>query len=93
MSAPDRRAVALAVESALGAVFDPALVRQLREDSPLAVLGMVPADAVCIADAVAHEAERAGWSCDLGDADLSTVQSVADLVAAVAADATPREEA
>jgi hypothetical protein len=73
------------VEAALAAVFDAALVRQLREDSPLTVLGMVPADAVCVADAIAHECERAGWACSLGDADLAGLVSVADLVSVVQA--------
>ena len=85
MSAPDHRAAARVVEAALAAVFDAALVRQLREDSPLTVLGMVPADAVCLADAIAREAEGAGWSCALGDAELAGLVSVADLVAVVQA--------
>lgn len=79
----ERRDAALVVEVALGAVFDAGLVRQLREDSPLSVLGMVPADAVCVADAVEQEAARMGWSCRLGDDDLGAAASVADLVSAV----------
>ena len=85
MSRPDRRAAALVVEAALAAVFDAALVRQLREDSPLTVLGMVPADAVALADAIARESERAGWACVLGDAELAGLVSVADLVSVVQA--------
>lgn len=83
MTGPDRRDAALIVEVGLAAVFEPALVRQLREDSPLSVLGMVPADAVCVADAVEQEAGRLGWSCRLGDDDLAGAATVADLVTAV----------
>jgi hypothetical protein len=85
LSGLDRRTAALVVEAALAAVFDAALVRQLREDSPLTVLGMVPADAVCVADAIGREAERAGWSCALGDAELAGLVTVADLVSVVQA--------
>jgi len=83
VTGPDRRDAALIVEVGLAAVFEPALVRQLREDSPLSVLGMVPADAVCVADAVEQEAGRLGWSCRLGDDDLAGAATVADLVTAV----------
>ena len=79
----ERRDAALIVEVALSTVFDPGLVRQLREDSPLSVLGMVPADAVCVADAVEQEAGRLGWVCRLGDDDLADAASVAELVTAV----------
>ena len=79
----ERRDAALIVEVALSAVFDAGLVRQLREDSPLSVLGMVPADAVCVADAVEQEAGRLGWSCRLGDDELAGAASVADIVTAV----------
>lgn len=83
MTGLDRRDAALIVEVGLTAVFDAGLVRQLREDSPLSVLGMVPADAVCVADAVEQEAGRLGWSCRLGDDDLAAAVTVADLVTAV----------
>jgi hypothetical protein len=82
-SALDRRAAASIVEDALGAVFEPAVVRQLREDSPLSMLGMVPSDAVCLSDAIAHAADAAGLECDLGDATLGGAVTVADLVSAV----------
>jgi len=88
----DRRLAAGIVEDALAAVFDPAVVRQLREDSPLGVLGMTTADAVCISDAVRDAADAAGLACDLGDADLGAAVTVADLVAAVQAGARPRAE-
>lgn len=83
MTGLDRRDAALIVEVALTAVFDAGLVRQLREDSPLSVLGMVPADAVCVADAVEEEAGRLGWTCRLGDDELADAATVADLVTAV----------
>ena len=85
----ERRDAALIVEAALCAVFDAGLVRQLREDSPLSVLGMVPADAVCVADAVEQEAGRRGWACRLGDDQLAGAASVADLVIAVQERAEP----
>jgi hypothetical protein len=73
------------VEDALSEVFDATVVAGLREDSPLSTLGMVPADAVCIADAVAAAASRAGQACSLGDADfvVEADLTVADLVEAV----------
>ncbi|MCX6434476.1 MAG: hypothetical protein NTX29_17490 [Actinobacteria bacterium] len=85
----DHRVAAGIVEDALTSVFDPAIVRGLREDSPLAGVGMMPADAVCIADAVAVAAERAGLVCHLDDADFATAESVADLVRAVETAARP----
>jgi len=85
MSPPERRVAAGLVEDALGEVFDPAVVAGLREDSPLSVLGMSPADAVCLADAIGAAAERVGLSCVLDDADFATEDdlTVADLVDAV----------
>ena len=83
MTTIERREAALIVEVALSAVFDAALVRQLREDSPLSVLGMAPADAVCVSDAIDQEAGRLGWTCLLGDDELANAQSVADLITAV----------
>jgi hypothetical protein len=83
MTAVDHRTAAGIVEQALLAVFDPAVVRQLREDSPLAALGMMPADAVAIADAAVDAAASVGVTCALGDADFAGISTVADLVAAV----------
>lgn len=80
---------AVIVEQALAAVLDPAVVRQLRPDSPLAPAGLTPADAVCVADAVAEAAEQAGWTCLLGDADLAGAETVADIVRAAAQAAAP----
>jgi hypothetical protein len=88
----DRRLAAGIVEDGLAAVFDPAVVRQLREDSPLIVLGMTDADAVCVSDAVGIAAESAGLACVLGDSDLANAVTVADLVAAVQAGAQRRAE-
>lgn len=89
MSAVDRRTAAGIVEQALAEVFDAAVVGRLREDSPLAVLGMEPADAVCVADAAARAAGAFGCTCALGDDDLVGASTVADLVAAVGAAARP----
>jgi hypothetical protein len=83
----DRREAAGVVEDALAAVFDPAVVRQLRADSPLSVLGMTTADAVCVSDAIRDAAEAVGFDCDLGDSDLGEAATLADLVAAVQAGA------
>lgn len=88
----DRRAAAGIVEDALAAVFDPTVVRQLREDSPLTVLGMTTADAVCVSDAVGEAASAAGLDCDLTDSDLDAAGAVADLIAAVQAGASRRTE-
>jgi hypothetical protein len=88
----DRRAAATIVEDALGAVFEPAVVRQLREDSPLSMLGMALADAVCVSDAIADAAEAAGLACDLGDGILGSAVTVADLVSAVQETARPTGE-
>jgi hypothetical protein len=88
----ERRLAAGIVEDALAAVFDPAVVRRLREDSPLSVLGMTVADAVCVSDALGAAADSAGLSCDLGDADFADAVTVADLVAAVQAGAQRRAE-
>jgi hypothetical protein len=88
----DRRLAAAIVEDALAAVFDPTVVRQLREDSPLSVLGWTTADAVCVSDAVSAAAGAAGLDCLLGDTELGAAGTVADLVAAVQAGAQPRAE-
>lgn len=92
MTGIDRRVAAGIVEDALAAVFDPPIVRQLREDSPLTVLGMTAADAVCVSDAIGEAAAGVGIDCELGDADLAAADSVADLVSAVQAGARRRTE-
>lgn len=89
----DRRAAAGIVEDALAAVFDPAVVRQLREDSPLSGVGMTTSDAVCVSDAVREAAAAMGLDCHLGDAELAGAGTVADLVAAVQAGASRAENA
>jgi hypothetical protein len=76
----ERREAAVITESALGCVFDAALVRTLREDSPLAALGWADADAVVVSDAVAQEAVRRDVTCRLGDAAFTGVATVRDLI-------------
>lgn len=78
-----RHDAAVVVEQALAAVFDPAVVGRLREDSPLSSLGLVDADLVCVADAVATSAGAVGAECVLGDEDVAAVVTVADLIDAV----------
>lgn len=70
-------------EAGLAAVFAADLVRGLREDSPLAAAGLVPADLVALADAVAGAARQRGRSCVLGDEEMSGMATVRDLIAAV----------
>lgn len=95
VEALDRRTAASIAEAALGAVFDQSVVRQLREDSPLSMLGMAPADAVCVSDAIAEAAATAGFDCRLGDTALGGAVTVSDLVSAVqdAARRTGEEQA
>lgn len=83
MSALDRRDAALVVEQALARVFAPDVVARLREDSPLSSVGFGPADAVCVADAVAESAAALGALCALRDDDVTSVVTVADLIEAV----------
>jgi hypothetical protein len=66
-------------------VFDASAVSALREDSPLAALGMSDADVVCVADALASAARDRGLSCVLDDADLVQAGTVSDLIGAVTA--------
>ena len=85
MTPPDRRvAVAITVE-ALRRVLDPATVSALRDDSPLAAIGVTDADLACIADAIAAESARIpdGAVAVLDDGDFEAIDTVADLVAAV----------
>ena len=85
----DRRAAAGLAEAGLAAVFDPAMVARLREDSPLEAVGITDADLVSVSDAVGHAAEARGLVCLLGDGDLDGVATVADLVTAIAGAAMP----
>ena len=57
----------------------------LREDSALSAVGMTPADAVCVADALDLAARRAGLDCARDDADFAVEGdlTVADLINAV----------
>lgn len=66
----DRRLAGSLVEEGLAHVFPAELVGGLREDSPLAVLGLVPEDLVAVSDAVGAAAARRGVACRIGDADL-----------------------
>jgi hypothetical protein len=88
----DRRLAAALVEEGLAQVFPTELVGGLREDSPLAVLGLAPEDLVAVSDAVGAAAARRGAACRIADADLLGLvvdeegvrsdATVADLVAA-----------
>lgn len=80
----ERTTHAAIAEEALRRVFDSQSVAGLREDSPLAMLGMTSADVVCLADAVARAAQERSVTCMLGDADLAGLTTVADLIDAVA---------
>ncbi len=70
-------------EAALGVVLGAELVAGLRKDSPLAGVGLSETDHVCLSDAVAAAASAHGADCVLEDADLSGVQTVGDLIAAI----------
>jgi hypothetical protein len=86
MTAPSAHHVAASLtQDALAAVFDASAVSALREDSPLAALGMSDADVVCVADALAAAARGQGLWCVLDDADLGQAETVSDLIAAVTA--------
>lgn len=62
------------VRRALAEVVAPAVVEHARADTPLfgsgLGLGLTPADAVAVADAVQRQAEMAGAWCLLEDADF-----------------------
>jgi hypothetical protein len=90
--AMDHRTAAAIVETALSRVFDARAVAALREDSPLTALAVQPADLVCIGDAVASAAGERAWSCVLSDADVDPLDTVSDLIAAVRATATRRDD-
>ena len=86
MTAVDPHHVAASLtQDALAAVFDPASVALLREDSPLSAVGLTDADMVAVADAIAEAAAREGLVCILTDADVSGVTTVSDLIAGVVA--------
>lgn len=77
------RAAALA-ERGLAAVVGAQIVAALREDSPLAGVGLTDDDLICVSDAVADAARTEGVACSLTDADVSGLVTVADLVGAIA---------
>jgi hypothetical protein len=88
-AASTRTVSAAIAEAGLLEVFGAQAVAGLREDSPLAKLGMSPDDAVCIADAVARAAQTRSLTCVLGDAELADLVTVTDLIDAVAAGVGP----
>ena len=93
MSAPiDHHVAAQVAEEALRSVFDPQAVSALREDSPLAAIGLASADVVCVADAVAQAAVDRGITCVLDDDAMENVETVADLVQAIIEAAAPSGE-
>jgi hypothetical protein len=79
----DRHEAERLVAEALRSVFAPEVIGQARDDSPLASLGMTGADAIAVAEALAAQAQVAGYTCLLGDAEFAEVTSVSDLVSAV----------
>ena len=81
----DRTSAAALAEAGLTAVVGPGIVAGLREDSPLARIGLTSADLICLSDAIANAATTAGAHCVLDDADMVDLVTVADLVSAVAA--------
>jgi hypothetical protein len=83
MTALARHDAAVVVEQSLARVFDPAVVARLREDSPLTSAGLTTADLVCVADAIAENAQVLGSACRLTDEDVADVATVADLIDAV----------
>ena len=66
--------------SALSQVFDAWAVTSLRIDSPLTALGMVPADQVCLAEAVSRTC-----GVDLTDDDFVRIHTLGDLADALRA--------
>ncbi len=89
---PDHHLAAQVAEDALRSVFEPQAVSALREDSPLAAIGLTSADVVCVADAVAQAAVDRGFTCVLDDAAMENVETVADLVRAITEAAAQSEE-
>lgn len=93
----DRALVRTVARDALTRVFGHTVVDQLRPDSPLigtamvSSVGMVPADAIAVADAVEQRAAREGARCRLGnetfasDAEGDATITLADLEAGIAA--------
>ena len=79
----DRQVASALAESGLSAVVGPEIVSRLREDSPLALVGLSTADLVCVSDAVARAADARGLDCVLVDSDLAGLDTVADLVTVI----------
>lgn len=95
MPMPDATVAEVAAREALERVFGAARVAHLRPDSVVlgagSAVGMVPADAIAVADAVADWSARAGGYCRLdasafrSDAEGDVLVTLADLEAAIAA--------
>lgn len=93
----DPALVRVVAHDALVRVFGATVVDPLRPDSPLigsglsSSIGMRPADAIAVADAVQQRAAREGAECLLGndvfssDAEGDATVTLADLEAAIAA--------
>lgn len=93
----DRALVRTVAHDALTRVFGRTVVDPLRPDSPLmgtamaSSVGMVPADAIAVADAVQERAAREGARCVLGndvfasDAEGDATVTLADLEEGIAA--------
>lgn len=92
----DPALVRVVTRDALSRVFGHTVVDQLRPDSPLmgtvlaSSIGMVPADAIAVADAIEQRAAREGALCLLGndvfasDSEGDATMTLADLEAGVA---------
>lgn len=93
----DPALVRTVTHDALARVFGHTVVDQLRPDSPVmgsglaSSIGMTPADAIAVSDAVEQRAAREGALCLLGnevfasDAEGDATITLADLEAGVAA--------
>ena len=92
MRSVEHRTAAAIAEAALSVVFGRSAVATLREDSPLAAVGLVPADLVCLSDAIAADAAARGVTCILDDEALGHALTVGDVVVAVQSHATVPEE-
>ncbi len=92
----DPALVRVVTRDGLSRVFGHTVVDQLRPDSPLmgtvlaSSIGMVPADAIAVADAIEQRAAREGALCRLGDdvfvsdSEGDATMTLADLEAGVA---------
>ena len=79
----ERRTAAAICEQALAVVYGASTVATLREDSPLSAVGLVPADLVCLSDALAEAASTRGLRCVVDDSGFEGTVTVGDLVSVV----------